>query len=79
MIELDLHYSDHNTLNLRNKTKQNLKELTVFQPSGSRNEVILVLSPGIGPGCRVTFPPSSWVTRLTTSPLLYTSSVLIAT
>ena len=55
------------------------RELTVFQPSGSRKAVILVLSPGIGPGCRVIFPPTSWMTWLTTSALLYTSSVPIAT
>ena len=55
-----------------------LRTLTVFQPSGSRKEVILVLIPGIGPGCRVILPPSSCVAKLTTSPLLYTSSVPIA-
>jgi len=52
--------------------------LTVFHPSGSKNEVTFVLRPGIGPGCRVIFPPTSCITWLTTSALLYTSSVPIA-
>jgi len=54
------------------------ERLTVFHPSGSKNEVIFVLRPGIGPGCRVIFPPTSCITWLTTSALLYTSSVPIA-
>lgn len=50
--------------------KSSLSTITVFQPSGSKKATILVLIPGTGPACRVIFPPSSWVTWLTTSPLL---------
>ena len=54
------------------------KELTIFHPSGSKKEVVFVLRPGIGPGSQVIVPPSSCMTWLTTSALLYTSSVPIA-
>lgn len=47
------------------------KSHTDFQPSGSKQAVILVLIPGNGPGSRVTFPPTS----LIASAVLYTSSV----
>jgi hypothetical protein len=33
---------------------------TDFQPSGSRQAVILVLIPGRGPGSRVSFPPKAF-------------------
>lgn len=52
----------------------NLNRITVFQPSGSRHAVILVLIPGRGPGSLVIFPPQS----LIASAVLYTSSVPIA-
>lgn len=58
------------TLKINNKAK--IKERskieigkimhTVFHPSGSKQEVILVLMPGNGPGSRVTLPPQSFIT-----------------
>ena len=56
-----------------------MKELTIFQSSGSTKEVILALITGIGPGGCMIFPPSSLLTSKTAAALLYTSSVLTAT
>ena len=62
-------------VNVRELWDQKKKKIhTDFQPSGSVQAVILVLMPGNGPGSRVICPPFC----LTTSAVLYTSSVPIA-
>lgn len=41
--------------------KKEERSYTVFQPSGSKHAVILVLITGKGPGSRVTCPPHSLI------------------
>lgn len=54
------HYEVYNQ-NFDQIIAKRIRAFTNFQPSGSKQAVILVLIPGKGPGSSIIFPPNSLI------------------